>query len=441
MTADAIDVDAPSDASSLPYVIAAPATYAAARAANAASRAAAAFAVPDVADNAARATSFAADAAFAGSHADSSAVWHAARLDASSLDASETSRAIFTWPLLQEPINQLEDAWLTVRVAWQSAGPHWQFWIDWYEAALEGRPLLGDWDRHWDLLTEIALIPDADWTAGPDRVNALIAEIVARHRSQRNAHSHEISLAEVQALEAVTEYGEVISRNPDTARLRSFPKSEIDNYHLEDVLDRLDQAVVNFDGQDVPNSPYGIIARDVERLRRVLANRRDRPVRVFQVTLEVVHLIEGRAVSGDCPEIEKDPFLRGFCRELYGSAASLQAHDPVVQAFNNPVLQRRIEEITNEQALQLSQPAASIAAVSEGILAEDLTEDAALLSDATQDATVKRGAIRRTFSRVVRVYGLILRSDAVNTVSLAASIYGLEPILSPWLRWLLGLFP
>lgn len=158
-------------------------------AATAAARAAAASSagVGAAADTAAFAATAAAARAFAtrdvaARAAADTAAWDAVRYDASILDAVETGRAIFAHPLRPEAINQLEDDWRAVRVAWQAAAPNWQFWIDWYEAALEGRPLRGDWDRHWDLLSEIALIPDVDWTAGPDRVNARIAELAAKHR-------------------------------------------------------------------------------------------------------------------------------------------------------------------------------------------------------------------------------------------------------------------
>ena len=107
-------------------------------------------------------------------------LWTATRADLAAHLAG--SRPLYALPLWLTPRNPYSAAWSDVVAGWTSAGSGWQFWIDWYDAVLDGRPLFGDWDRHWDLLTEIALIPDADWTAGPDRVNARIAELTAKHR-------------------------------------------------------------------------------------------------------------------------------------------------------------------------------------------------------------------------------------------------------------------
>lgn len=115
------------------------------------------------------------------------ALWREVRGDAARLDGQVYAAAVLSVPLWQETDPTSAGYWQEVISAWQSVGPHWQFWIDWYEAALDGRPLLGDWDRHWDLLTEIALIPDADWTAGPERVNARIAELAEKHRLRKEA--------------------------------------------------------------------------------------------------------------------------------------------------------------------------------------------------------------------------------------------------------------
>ena len=51
----------------------------------------------------------------------------------------------------------------------------WGFWHRWYRAHLEDGPPLD-----WKLQEAVALIPDEDWEAGPERVAARIAEIEAR---------------------------------------------------------------------------------------------------------------------------------------------------------------------------------------------------------------------------------------------------------------------
>lgn len=49
--------------------------------------------------------------------------------------------------------------------------PHWQFWRDWYQGFLDGKPL------DWNLQRAVALIPDADWEKGPAHIAGVIEEI------------------------------------------------------------------------------------------------------------------------------------------------------------------------------------------------------------------------------------------------------------------------
>ncbi len=55
-------------------------------------------------------------------------------------------------------------------------GGPWDFWREWYQGLLDGSPM------DPELLTRIALIDPEHWDAGPDRVNPMIAEMVAEHR-------------------------------------------------------------------------------------------------------------------------------------------------------------------------------------------------------------------------------------------------------------------
>jgi len=47
----------------------------------------------------------------------------------------------------------------------------WEFWRDWYQGFLDGKPL------DWELQRRVALIPDADWEKGPEHIARLIEEI------------------------------------------------------------------------------------------------------------------------------------------------------------------------------------------------------------------------------------------------------------------------
>ena len=125
--------------------------------------------------------------------------------DAKALAGADTGRHVAATPLWPQGTNPLADDWQKVRKAWASnTGDGWQFWIDWYEAALAGRPLLGDWDRHWDLLTDIALIDPDKWDAGPDTVNPLVAQKYEIHglRAEADRLKRELQRAEATAATA-----------------------------------------------------------------------------------------------------------------------------------------------------------------------------------------------------------------------------------------------
>jgi len=55
--------------------------------------------------------------------------------------------------------------------AFRARGGGWEFWADWYEGYLTGKPL------DLDLLAQVALIPSDEWEKGDDHVNGIIEEI------------------------------------------------------------------------------------------------------------------------------------------------------------------------------------------------------------------------------------------------------------------------
>ncbi len=102
----------------------------------------------------------------------------AAILDASSLtQLSQTKhppKNLFSQPLWhgsQRPQPHL-DRW-TAFSAPLSQNEPWDFWREWYQGFLDGKPL------DWDLQHRVALIDDAIWDAGPETVAAEIERIKA----------------------------------------------------------------------------------------------------------------------------------------------------------------------------------------------------------------------------------------------------------------------
>jgi hypothetical protein len=151
---------------------------AASTAGHAADAASAAFLAAAGDANAPFATAAAARAAAApfASSANFADAWAPVRSDCATLAADRSLAAAPLWP---DRANPLQDRWDAVIARLRDDPPPggpWDFWRDWYQGLLEGTPMDAD------LLTRIALIDPEDWDAGPERVNPMLAEMVAEHR-------------------------------------------------------------------------------------------------------------------------------------------------------------------------------------------------------------------------------------------------------------------
>lgn len=70
---------------------------------------------------------------------------------------------------------------------------HMSFWREWYQGFLHGKPL------DWELQKEIALIPDAEWNKGPERIAELIEELRKKYdRKPTQAHEPVEEPAEIR---------------------------------------------------------------------------------------------------------------------------------------------------------------------------------------------------------------------------------------------------
>ena len=110
------------------------------------------------------------------SDADFGALWAPVRTDAEQAAGGDIPDVLALWTDGRGP---LEEKWRAI--VWQMTNSEgadgWQFWIEWYDALLDGRPMLGDAALSWEMLEEIALIDTATWDAGPEVVNPVIREI------------------------------------------------------------------------------------------------------------------------------------------------------------------------------------------------------------------------------------------------------------------------
>ncbi|MBY6046818.1 hypothetical protein [Vannielia litorea] len=107
-------------------------------------------------------------------------VWNAVRWDCANLVESGFDKP---WPLWPQNKGPFYREWRQLRLVLSASGSRqqveddasripqdWSFWVRWYDAALEGRPL------NLDTLEKIALIPAETWDKGPSEVNCIIAK-------------------------------------------------------------------------------------------------------------------------------------------------------------------------------------------------------------------------------------------------------------------------
>ncbi|WP_354543367.1 hypothetical protein [Roseovarius sp. MBR-78] len=163
--------------------------YPAAHAAPAAAVAAADAATDAAADTSAPAYGVhGAPAAIAAAAAVAVGVLEAFREDAEFVASGESPDVLTLWSNGSGP---LAEAWGRVKtqVADAPDSQDWQFWIDWYDALLDGRPMLGDAARTWEMLEKIALIDPKTWEKGPEGANPVIRGIWEGYQGAADAGS------------------------------------------------------------------------------------------------------------------------------------------------------------------------------------------------------------------------------------------------------------
>lgn len=86
---------------------------------------------------------------------------------------------LLTLPLWQCSQNPLERNWQSLKKYLISLDPNWQFWIDWYQAKLDGtlHPSLTQAQQN-KLYYQIATFPNELWEEGAEAINQRIAELM-----------------------------------------------------------------------------------------------------------------------------------------------------------------------------------------------------------------------------------------------------------------------
>jgi len=144
--------------------------------------------------NAASATNASADI----KDASCTAFWAVLRADCTAILAGGDILHRPLWPE-GSVLDGLQQAWTTGR-AWMEPAPGHAFWIRWYDAILAGRPLTGDWDSHWQLMHDIALIDAEDWGEGKEQDSIRVAGIIAKIEDTYSYRVTDTTLSEATTL-------------------------------------------------------------------------------------------------------------------------------------------------------------------------------------------------------------------------------------------------
>lgn len=190
-------------------------------------------AVADAASDVSRAAALPAEASrSAALTADAVNLWSDLHKDIQELDGSDDLLSLPLWP--EEVSSEIANAWSVGRSGMQ-ANPGYSFWIRWYEAILEGRPLTGTWQSHWQLMQDIALIAPEDWDKGLEHVAGVIDLISQKHALQR-----EVARTK-RALENETFNAETLGKHRDNLP-DDLPPARVVQYRaqLREVLQELE---------------------------------------------------------------------------------------------------------------------------------------------------------------------------------------------------------
>ncbi len=328
---------------------------------------------------------------------------------------------------------EANDAWLDgeivlmvssfARTGWRERQADWTFWIEWYSDLLEGRP------QNRALLTEIALIPDADWEKGAAHVNAIIRDLRLKHAA--------LAFPNAETLEV----------NPATHLIQAIPVTDIDRSVLQDCLDRLHDASETFGDLSVRNNQYSALLPEVEKLREGISRYQDRPQRLYDVALQVARRVSHKEVLGECPEAQKDALVADFKSELLATADDIRKLDQKVQEVVDARLVEKLHAADLAGGAALPDAASILVQATEGDLSTEMTEDAMIVADPNADPVERRNALYRFASRTFRIVsisgktargvlkeGAALAKDATIVIGAAATLW---KVVIPYLLSLL----
>ena len=223
----------------------------------------------------------------------------------------------------------------------------WSFWVNWYQDALDGR------EPDWDMLYEVALIPDEDWQKGPKRVNFLIGEIQAKY------------------LSAYTPLAERVEFDPPAAKFHAIPQEPKNPDLLAATLSQVEDA--KEDALADTGNGLREDSREVRVLNRTIQRYSNDPQRIEMDFTSVA--IGLRRQIEETQELPKSEGNLALLEAVEEGARAIRATHPDV-AENRMILAGQVlRELPKEDIAALDEAKEVLVAISEGAMAEDFAED------------------------------------------------------------------
>jgi hypothetical protein len=271
------------------------------------------------------------------------------------------------------------------------AAPGHAFWIRWYDAILAGRPLTGDWDSHWQLMHNIALIVPEDWGEGKEPDAFRVAGIIE-------------GLCKPYALNK-TRSNEAVELNPETGLLRLVPVVPLEEGFHRYIRRKLTKALRVFG--DHPGNEHTAILPELTLLRDAIEDAENLPVELYDACTSITTRVAARIDEGSLPPEAKDPLIADFLKHIREAGAEIFSEDEETQK----ALARRNKVAPSDALLNESEAVQEVAEViaensEPGPLAR-MGETAAEVLDPTASAEEQHALRFKFVSRLLRGMGAL----------------------------------
>lgn len=377
---------------------------------------------------------YSADAAF---YFASTAAHSAYSVPAAYSVAGDDADAPMSWARLwrnKRPPEGIDQAWSRLKSRMEAAPEIWGFWLEWYEAILEGEPL------SWDLCFRIATaLSDKDWDAGPEHVAEEIRKIRADWTIENAA------------------YQETLELDQDTLTFSANPLVASDEDRLRSLLQRVDDAM---DDVIALGGGNGLTQTRVEYLilSRLVRKYATDPERVAFDLVEMGQSITRQIDEGEYPN---DAPMQLLQSAIAVGVSEIQEMDPKVSETLNRVYERTPVEPDEQQLLVLEEAMRVSAEMMDATTAETTVEDSVEIlngqiveapfdpSDITipQLRQYRASVLRRQAGRLAQISKETLRheklvdlyeSDKGKAIRMGGSLAGLFALAATILAQMIG---